>query len=425
MKAFVEISVAPALLVKPKQPLKVSIAHITAVGSPRQSRDDLSCARVFVSAPGWAADKDLAAARCVSGSHGLEGARDGEHFKMGMPGRVSRVGRAPNKGLQPGWIRGCGSLEECGRNDVRTCLQRYPDVAALIDLVAKFGHIDEVCFEVGLSTHAEEMYPLSIDGVFDLVLVLETACHSQVGAEHTDGEDVIRIQRSRKIRQDSTYGADRHAFKMDVLRGVLPNTIRFAAWRNVHVPNGQRTDSSCRVHITLEQHRRNPKDISDVVKTVGGIVRRQQDRWIDFERQQIADRVAVFGAVQTPKERAARIRVSGGVTIEFSREPGDQASTSRVVGLWHALWGHHPDPHLADDLFPDVCILFNMGEVQRVERQPSGFGALVMARDAVLIEDRAVISRLRRDRSCSTGGNCQNEQRSEKSHYHWPVNYVK
>ena len=288
---------------------------------------------------------------------------------------------------------------------MRAGLQRYADMAALVDLVAKFGHIDQVCLEVGLSTHAEEVYSLSVDGVLDLVLVLQAARHTQVGAEHANREDVIGIQGGGKLREDSSNSSYRHLFQMDILRGVLPNTIGFTARRNVHVPHGQRTDSSSGVHIALQQHWRNPQNSADIVKAVGRIVRRQKNRGIDFECQQIANRVAVFGAVQTTEQRATRIRVSGGRTIEFGREPGHQTSTCRVVRPGDASWRHHSDPHLADDLFPSLRVLFNMGEIQRVERQTRGLRALVMAGHTILVEGRAVILSLpgagRRRTACS------------------------
>ena len=63
-------------------------------------------------------------------------------------------------------------------------------------------------------------------------------------------------------------------------------------------------DLARRGEIALHQHRRDSEHVADIVEAVTGIVRRQHLAHVDIERQQIANGVGVFGAVE-PMERRA------------------------------------------------------------------------------------------------------------------------
>ena len=76
--------------------------------------------------------------------------------------------------------------------------------------------------------------------------------------------------------------------------------------RAVGIADRQRADALRRGEIPLEQQRRRPQRRGDVVEAEVAAVARQQRGDVDVERQQIANRVAVLGAVQPMHDVAAR-----------------------------------------------------------------------------------------------------------------------
>ena len=72
-----------------------------------------------------------------------------------------------------------------------------------------------------------------------------------------------------------------------------------------------------REQVPLHQRRRDRQHLGDVVEAVlVGVVGRQQRPRVDVEREQIADGVRVFGAVQAMERRPAGIRAGRGRAIE-------------------------------------------------------------------------------------------------------------
>ena len=89
------------------------------------------------------------------------------------------------------------------------------------------------------------------------------------------------------------------------------------------------------------------------------VVRGQERVYVvDFERQQIADGIGVFGAVEAMKRfGSAGIRIGGRESIDLGFEPSGKG----VVGLmrWTRLadrW-HRSRAKLSDDLLPDFGLL--------------------------------------------------------------------
>ena len=65
---------------------------------------------------------------------------------------------------------------------------------AFVDLITELRHVDEVRLEVGFTAHAEHVHTLAVDGVFDLMLVFQTARDAEIRAEHADGEDIVAVE---------------------------------------------------------------------------------------------------------------------------------------------------------------------------------------------------------------------------------------
>ena len=138
---------------------------------------------------------------------------------------------------------------------------------------------------------------------------------------------------------------------------------------------------------------------------------------IDVEREQIADGVGVLGAVQAVEQPAARDSAS-----PRPRDRGSSSDTRRApsrvsaIGLRRALRRHHADAHLPDDLLPDVRRCDGRRNIDFVEREPAGLGAVVMTRDAVFGDDGAVIGGGSRTRSLARSErdacDCQESRRA-------------
>src|SRR5437660_665582 len=89
----------------------------------------------------------------------------------------------------------------------------------------------------------------------------------------------------------------------------------------VRAAEGQAADLTRGGNVTLEQSGRELAD-RHIVETVAGVIGRQQRRHIYFEREQVANRIPVFGAIQTPESRrtpGVRMRRRGAVERRFER----------------------------------------------------------------------------------------------------------
>src|SRR5262245_66202154 len=101
---------------------------------------------------------------------------------MRMPRRVARIGGTADEWLQPRWMRSGAPPDKCCSNFMRTRRQGQAHAPALVHLVTRLGHVDEVGFEVGFAAHLEAVDTLAVHRELDLVLVLEPTHDAQVGA---------------------------------------------------------------------------------------------------------------------------------------------------------------------------------------------------------------------------------------------------
>ena len=109
-----------------------------------------------------------------------------------------------------------------------------------------------------------------------------------------------------------------------------------------------------------------------------------------MEIEQIADGVGVLAAVQPVQNRRAGIRVSARLGIEPRFERGLQALVGRLVRPLRPLRRHGARLQLADDFLPDFGMRSSLCGVEAFEREAPGFEALVMAGDAVPIDNGAI-----------------------------------
>ncbi len=106
------------------------------------------------------------------------------------------------------------------------------------------------------------------------------------------------------------------------------------------IADGQPADPARGRHVALEQRRRGREHGRDVVESVARIVDRQPLARLDVDGQQIADRVAVLGAIQPVNRRPARIGVCRSRAVERRlEESGERGQLFRSSGRSRTLGG--------------------------------------------------------------------------------------
>ena len=90
------------------------------------------------------------------------------------------------------------------------------------------------------------------------------------------------------------------------------------------------TDLRGRTKIPFREHGRQRQRVGVVVEAVSGDVVRQHRRGVDLERQQIADGVAIFGAVETRQRGTARVGLCQGCPVELCLEIRNQTPRRRL-----------------------------------------------------------------------------------------------
>ena len=107
----------------------------------------------------------------------------------------------------------------------------------------------------------------------------------------------------------------------------------------------------------------------------------------------------VLGAIEPMQRHASRIRVRRGGLVERALQPRHEAVHGRLIRPAHARRRHHAAAKLPHGFLPHVRVVGQMREVQGVERDVGGLGALVVTRHAVLVEERALRRLGRRGRA--------------------------
>ena len=123
---------------------------------------------------------------------------------------------------------------------------------------------------------------------------------------------------------------------------------------------------------------------------------------IDVELEQVLDGARVLGAIQALERAAAGIRIGLRVRIDRGLERANETLIDRRLGPRHARRRHHARLQLADHALGDVGFLADLGDVERRERQTAGaiLVAIVVATDAVLLDETVVIRGRRRRSNC-------------------------
>ena len=101
-----------------------------------------------------------------------------------------------------------------------------------------------------------------------------------------------------------------------VLRLVLAHAVDLACGRDIASAKRERGDALRRRQIAFEQDRRDAEDVGVVVEAGARVVRRQERRGVDLQREEVANRVGVLRAIQPVHERTPRLRRETGGLVQ-------------------------------------------------------------------------------------------------------------
>ena len=357
---------------------------------PAQRRDDAPRARVFLGRGLGAAHEQPRADRRLDPLRVVRPLdRDRLHVRRALG--VERVGEVADEALQPvGLEHRRGLLQERRRDVALPGFDEAPDLEARgLDRVRGVGGVLLQRVQILVAAEHSAMHMLAVDQQLQLLGILQAADRAEVGAVQADLEVVFPVHGKGMPRHQPAHRAERQPFEMDVLRQVLAHGIGVAADADAEITDRDRADLTRGRQIRLQQCRRAALRIGDVVEAERRVVGRQQRRHVHIEPQQIADRIAVLGAIQAAKHRAAREWLHRR-PVEFALQPRDQPIVGGRVGALHAVRRHGADAKLAYDALPHVGVVRHARQVERLERQSGGLQARVVTRDAVLGQRRLV-----------------------------------
>ena len=204
-------------------------------------------------------------------------------------------------------------------------------------------------------------------------------------------EDIVGIERELIADRRAAARSERQAVEAHVLRKIGPQTEGLRRRRDGRIANGDTADLAGRGHVAIQERRRHFQDAGDVVEAVAHVVGRENGRDIDVEREEVSNRVLVLGAIQ-PMDGLGSTGIGAGrrVAIDLALEPRGQRVRARLVGPWPAGRRHRAGSQLPNDFFPRLCVGRNIVQAGMVQHQTGDLRLLVVAADAVAIEECAL-----------------------------------
>src|SRR5262245_29152703 len=211
-----------------------------------------------------------------------------------------------------------------------------------------------------------------------------------------------------------------------VLQHVQRDLECLDLWTGWRKTGGQARDLTGHRHVSLEMGRRNRERIREVVKApVRRLVPREQRLDVEVEREQVANGVVIFRAIETMDRAApAWIRTGRPGAVDFVLERTRHGAVRGRIGTRPSGRRHRSGPKLLDHPLPDLWIGAWLRNVRTVERKSGGTELLIVARDAIRVQKRAGIS------PCGWGLSAQEGQgydptakEREDSSIHWQFQF--
>ena len=178
---------------------------------------------------------------------------------------------------------------------------------------------------------------------------------------------------------------------------ALPIVYGTPTARGLRVADGLRAQVARGAQELIDERRRHRQRVRDVVEAVLGAVDGQQRRGIDLEREQIANRVRVLGAIHAMRRhvagrraRAPRHRASPRARRRTHRSP--HRSGFRPASLGGGIM--RPRSLRTARSNVSACAATSSGD-ERVERDVGREIGLVVALDAIALDERPLLVGLR------------------------------
>jgi hypothetical protein len=188
---------------------------------------------------------------------------------------------------------------------------------------------------------------LAVEGDVDVHGAEEPAASAAAQAEL-----VLGVEREVVGDQQAAAGTERQPFDVLVLGQPAGRRIGDLGGSGAAIAHGLAADLHRRAHVALDQRRRHRERLGDVVEAFVGVVGRQERLHVHVERQQIADRIGVLGAVETMERGRVGVRTRRVGAIEPRLERRGKAVERGAIRARHAARRHHPRLDLAHHLFP-------------------------------------------------------------------------
>ena len=385
-----EVARGATLPVDRQQRLDVGLVHRPPVGAARQRPEDLARARLLGRGRGvaWTAREDASAARCVLGHGPVERPGDIEHVDAGQldrhVGGGRRVGEAggdqPGAGVDP-------------HADLQLLVSRHPVFVEPLPLDVILRHRDQHPRIRPREPAANPESPdqLVIDAQLDLVLVLGDAVYGldRLVALEPNREDVLPVERERVAHGQPAVRGERHVLIAPDVAPLVADLVDLHDRPVVGTADRGAADLRGGGDVARHQGRRDRQHVGVVVEAEAGHVARQQRLAVGLQGQQILDGVDVLQPVQPPRRHPARVGVVRGGAVERGFERRREGVDGGGVGARPALRRHLPATQLADDPLEDLGVRVHPADVQSVEHQAGRLESLVVAGDAVAVEQLA------------------------------------
>ena len=248
-------------------------------------------------------------------------------------------------------------------------MERHPDVAGTgVDrdtaLDRRAAEVDALT-SVARRAQRDQLATSTIHGDLERMLLTQPA-----GPAQLDGEVVVGIERDLLTDQHAATGAKRQTGGPLMLLLVLGGPIGLGKGRRGWAAHRQAADGPAGFEIALKERLRHTQHAPDVVESEAGVVGREEIVDRNLESEQVADGVAILGAVQAMKGcRAPRVRSRGRRRVEPALEPRAKAGERRLIRARPAGWRHQYGTELSDHRLPVGGVGGQGLEVQRVQGQ--------------------------------------------------------
>ena len=243
------------------------------------------------------------------------------------------------------------------------------------------------------ATHCEALDERAVHPDVELVRHRAEAANDVVEATlQPDADRVLPVEREVVAKGDTAPGAERQVVARPVvLHQRLGHAVDLRGRCDGRVADRELADAARGEQVPLHQRRRDREHVRDVVEALVVVVGRQQQLGVDLHAEQVAHRVAVLDPVETMDGKAAgRGRQLRRGAVERRLEPRGQGGVRRRVRARPAGRRHRPGPQLPHHPLPALGVCAHALQVHRAEHEAGRAQPLVVAGEAVALEERAV-----------------------------------